>query len=300
MSFHLDATYGKQSVPVFKVVKHGKKHTVIDMQVKIMLEGNVKDSWLTGENHQIVPTETQKNTCYALALQTDFDCAEDYGIALGNDMLARHKHIDRVKLEIAEKKWDRVKVFGSEHNHSFQCAKDATKNTCFVEVTRHGATVSSGVCDVNLMKTTQSGFKGFIQDKYTNLQPVGAGSSSPDRIMCTQLTTNWKFSRKPASGYAVANKAIFQTLLENWAGPPEDGRFSKSVQETAYIMATAVLDQFPEVESVYLATPNIHHYTYPLEQFGMKNPNVVFQSTDCHTTASGRIETRVSRTRSKL
>jgi hypothetical protein len=35
-----------------------------------MLTGDVDASWLTGENHQIVPTETQKNTCYALALQT--------------------------------------------------------------------------------------------------------------------------------------------------------------------------------------------------------------------------------------
>ena len=39
----------------------------------------------------------------------------------------------------------------------------------------------------------------------------------------------------------------------------------------------------------------VHFYTYPLEQFGLSNPNVVFQSTDCHTTASGRIRTIVRR-----
>lgn len=49
-----------------------------------------------------------------------------------------------------------------------------------------------------------------------------------------------------------------------------------------------------------MATPNIHFYPYPLEDFGIPNPNIVFQSTDCHTTASGRIETRMSRPKSRL
>jgi len=39
----------------------------MDTEVNIMLSGAVSDSWTKGENHQIVPTETQKNTCYAIA-----------------------------------------------------------------------------------------------------------------------------------------------------------------------------------------------------------------------------------------
>jgi urate oxidase len=72
------------------------------------------------------------------------------------------------------------------------------------------------------------------------------------------------------------------------------------VQETAYNMATEVLRRFPMVQEVFLATPNIHHYPYPLEQFGLTNNNDVFQSTDCVTTASGRIETHVVRAAAKL
>lgn len=87
---------------------------------------------------------------------------------------------------------------------------------------------------------------------------------------------------------------------EYFSGPADTGVYSKSVQETAYIMGTKVLEAFPQVADVYIATPNIHHYPYALEQFGLKNPNIVFQSTDCHTTASGRIETRVSRAKAKL
>lgn len=89
-------------------------------------------------------------------------------------------------------------------------------------------------------------------------------------------------------------------VQELFSGPADVGVYSKSVQETAYNMCTAVLDRFPFISSVKLITPNIHHYPYPLAQFGLENDNIVFQSTDSVTTASGRIETRVSRAAPKL
>ena len=92
----------------------------------------------------------------------------------------------------------------------------------------------------------------------------------------------------------------FPFVIELFAGPPDTGVWSKSLQETAYKMCVEVLRKFPEVSHVHLVTPNIHHYTYPLERFGMSNPNIVFQSTDCHTTASGRIETMVRRPGARL
>ena len=101
--FHLHPSYGKQSVPVFKLTKEGNKHFIHDLVVQIILEGNIADSWLTGDNHSILPTETQKNTCYALALTTKFTCSEEYGKALAADILKRHKHIEVVNLQIQER-----------------------------------------------------------------------------------------------------------------------------------------------------------------------------------------------------
>eukprot|EP00051_Salpingoeca_urceolata_P010649 m.130601 g.130601 ORF g.130601 m.130601 type:complete len:302 (+) comp16795_c0_seq4:192-1097(+) len=296
----LGPRYGKQSVPVFKIRKQGAHHEVIDLVVRIMLEGDVSDSWLTGENHQILPTETQKNTCYALAALTEYDCPETYALALGADILRRHGHFDSVTLDVEQRKWERIVVGGKGHNHAFYAPKDAIKGTCHVVVTRSTSSVTSGVKDVKIMKTTQSGFKGFIKDKYTTLQPVGAGTDYPDRIMCTEMDSTWTWSRKPRGGYAAANKAVFETLIAHFAGPPDTGVFSKSLQETTYKMATAALAEFPELTEVYLGTPNVHFYRSELEKFGIPNPNVVFQSTDCHSTASGRIETHLARTLAKL
>lgn len=299
--YTLQPTYGKQSVPVFKVTKSGpagaEKHSITDMMIQIMLEGDVSDSWLRGLNHQIVPTETQKNTCYALALKTDFSSVEDYALALGTDMLRRHTHLSAAKLKITSRTWDRAVVDGKPHNHVFTSSPSPIQSTTYVEVHRSGKrVVRCGLKSMKLMKTTQSGFDGFIRDEYTNLEPVGAGSKNPNRIMCTEMEADWTFS-EVVPDFNKTNEAIKDSLLSTFGGPTDTGKFSKSLQETAYNMATTVLDKFHQVTEVSLTTPNIHFYRWDGEQFGLPNPNYVFQSTDCHTSASGRICTVVSRKR---
>jgi urate oxidase len=164
-------TYGKQSVPVFKIIRgENGKDKIIDMVVNIMLEGDIEDSWLSGNNKGILPTETQKNTCYALAMKTDFDSIEDYGKALLEDILRRHMHLSAGTVRIRERRWNRI---GEDHRHAFSSSRDPVERTCEIRVSRRGKSeitqvdlVRSGVSGVKLLKTTQSGFDGFIRDKY--------------------------------------------------------------------------------------------------------------------------------------
>eukprot|EP00946_MAST-07B_sp_MAST-7B-sp1_P003400 g3400.t1 len=312
MSYTLGASYGKQSVPVFKVLKSGsgaqEVHSVLDMVVQVTLFGDVQKSWLSGNNSQIVPTETQKNTCYAIALQHEFDCPEDYATILGKDFLTRHRHLAKTEISIQARRWDRVKTTqGAAHNHAFTTSPDPITTTCKVIVERtsgrHFSThVSSGVQKLRLLKTTQSGFEGFIVDKYTTLKPIGSGSGSVSatRMFSTEMTGTWAFNSAPQGGYAAANRRICELLVTQFAGDRPDGVFSKSLQETTYKMCTTVLNAFPSVENMNLITPNIHFYVWEGEQFGLQNDNAVFQSTDPGTTASGRIVTNLSRARSKL
>lgn len=298
--YQLKGIYGKQSVPVFKIRKLGARHEVVDLMVKILLEGDVHDSWLTGDNHQILPTDTQKNTCYIAALNTDYDSGEAYGVALGRDILGRHAHISCVQLEVEERPWERVRIAGKEHNHAFIQSRDPHKITCNLRVPRNGSVeVTSGVREISLMKTTQSAFEGYIVDKYTTLEPVGPGSDNPDRIMCTEMNARWRYTSAAASpastDFKAVNADVLRLLIEEFGGPADTGRFSKSLQETANRMAVRVLDDRPEIEEVKLVTPNIHHFRAGLEPFGLANPNVVFQTTDLRTSASGHIITQMSR-----
>eukprot|EP00036_Acanthoecidae_sp_10tr_P011937 CAMPEP_0182926776 /NCGR_PEP_ID=MMETSP0105_2-20130417/12258_1 /TAXON_ID=81532 ORGANISM="Acanthoeca-like sp., Strain 10tr" /NCGR_SAMPLE_ID=MMETSP0105_2 /ASSEMBLY_ACC=CAM_ASM_000205 /LENGTH=306 /DNA_ID=CAMNT_0025064685 /DNA_START=46 /DNA_END=966 /DNA_ORIENTATION=- len=301
--YELDAAYGKQSVPVFKVLKGaGGRHDVLDMVVQLMLRGEVSLSWTAGDNGQIVPTETQKNTCFAIALQHDFTSPEEYAIILGSDLLARHKHLASVTIDVSARMWKRHSAGGVPHDHVFTSSPAPPKTTCHVVVSRDGPTrVRSGVAAMRLMKTTASGFAGFIKDKYTDLQPVGAGSANPDRIMCTEMTATWDYrSSAKAPDYAVTNAAIARLLAEQFAGPVPGGVFSKSLQETVYRMGTQALGQCAEIDAIEIITPNVHFYPWEGGKFGLDNPNVVFRSTEPDTTASGRIYTRLTRGTAKL
>ena len=151
------------------------------------------------------------------------------------------------------------------------------------------------------MKTTASGFQGFIRDKYTDLQPVGDGAANADRIMCSEMTAEWMYRPGVAiDNYATTNEAVTTLLMETFAGPAPHGVFSKSLQETAYKMATAGLGAFPMLDSIELVTPNVHFYTWEASKFGLENPNVVFRATEPQNTASGRIYTKLTRASAKL
>lgn len=47
--------------------------------------------------------------------------------------------------------------------------------------------IHSGIKDLKLLKTTQSGFEGFIKDKFTTLPEV------KDRCLATQVYCKWRY-----------------------------------------------------------------------------------------------------------
>ena len=62
--------YGKAETHMVRVTKSGpfgSVHDIKDVNVSIALVGDFAGSHLTGDNSNIVPTDTQKNTIYAFA-----------------------------------------------------------------------------------------------------------------------------------------------------------------------------------------------------------------------------------------
>ena len=219
-----------------------------------MLEGDVSKSWLTGENSQIVPTETQKNTCYALALKTDFDAIEDYGVqpwrgwcqgVTATCELSGSKY--RSDLAVSPCSCParcRLRRIRPRQPYRGRWHSDTTMLSCRAHLhqtnlppgcsPRAAGLRDLGSHGVKLMKTTQSGFDGFIRDEYTNLQPTGAGTASPDRILCTELVAEWTYRAggAPEGKFRAENAKAWQAMLNCWAGPPGEGIFSPSLQRT--------------------------------------------------------------------
>jgi urate oxidase len=127
----------------------------------------------------------------------------------------------------------------------------------------------SGFRDLVIMKTTQSGFEGFLRDDNTTLPDVR------DRVMCTSATVAWRYAvgrtqHGTALDHTSVRGQVLAMLLEGFFGPPEVGEYSPSVQETIYKMGQLVLSKCPDVETVFIETPNVHYLPFQLDRFNLK------------------------------
>ena len=272
--------YGKARVRLMKVAREAERHELQNLTVSIAFEGDFTEVHTVGDNSRVLPTDTMKNTVYALAQQTrEIEEIEVFALRLAEHFLANNAQVTRAVVEIAEHGWTRINVGGAPHQHSF--TKDADENrTTKISATRDGATIESGIENLIVLKTTASGFSGFIKDEYTTLP------ETTDRILATSIKADWRYA---SSGAATGDvwRNIRQTIVETFAEHD-----SLSVQHTLYAMGEAVLEKFPDISEIAFSLPNIHCLPIDFTRFGLANDNRIFVPTD---EPHGLIEARLSR-----
>lgn len=262
--------YGKAQVRLVRVRRRGEIHDVREITVRVLCEGAFEETYLTGDNAKVLPTDTMKNTVYALAREYEVDRVERFGETLANHFLAEHAPISRVTVDLEEQPWVRIRTNGPRgpepHPHAFE--RGAGIGTATVTADRRGLVFASGLRDLNVMKTTGSGFEGFPKDDFTTL------AETRDRIFATSVTAVWEWS-KPPGDFANANSQVRDAMLGAFAG-----EYSPSVQFTLRAMAEAAMAKVPEIARVSLSLPNRHCLLVDLKPFGLENPNEVFVATD--------------------
>jgi len=155
-------------------------------------------AFLTGDNKNVVPTDTCKNTVYCVAHKHEFRSAEEYGILLVRHFLTEYPEIvNRISVRIIRDRWERLVAPNSKgapapHKHVF---KRIGPNRPYAHVQgekRKGTSmkinVQSGFRGLDIVKTTQSGFVDFHKDKYTSLP------EATDRLLGTSVDAEWSFS----------------------------------------------------------------------------------------------------------
>lgn len=272
--------YGKAHVRLMKVARQGERHELQNITVKIAFEGDFTEVHTVGDNSQVLPTDTMKNTVYALASQTrEIEEIETFALRLANHFLTNNSPVTRVIIEITEHGWTRMALGGKAHPHSFVKGSDE-KRTAKVSVTRKGAAIESGVEDLIVLKTTKSGFVGFVKDQYTTLP------ETTDRILATSIKAVWRYADSEKAAGDIW-RDVRQTIIETFAGHD-----SLSVQHTLYAMGEAVLEKFPDIAEISFSLPNIHYLPVDLMRLGLENGNQIFLPTD---EPHGLIEARLSR-----
>ena len=269
--------YGKSRVRLLKVARNGEWHSIQETTVKIALEGDFNEIHTVGDNSLCLPTDTMKNTVYALAHQTaEIEEIESFAMRLAEHFLSNNPQISRVIIEIVEHGWTRMEN-DEPHPHSFIKGSNEQRTTK-VSATRDGATVESGIVDLIVLKTTKSGFVGFIKDQYTTLP------ETTDRVFATSITAKWNY--KSSDAIEIWGD-VRQTIIETFAAHD-----SLSVQHTLYAMGEAVLEKFAGIAEISLSLPNIHYLPVDVSRFGLENDNRIFLPTD---EPHGLIEAHLSR-----
>lgn len=277
-------SYGKSRVRMVKVSRdaRSKRHTVRELSVDIALEGDFEAIHTRGDNSRCLPTDTMKNTVYALGKDHSIDTIESFATHLARHFVDRNPQVSAARVRISEVRWDRVAVRGREHPHCFIKGSEE-RQTCTLTLARTGMTLTSGLEGLVILKSTDSAFTGYIHDEYTTLP------EADDRILATSVTAHWLYGnpRSARLDPARCRDSIRLAMIEAFAGHK-----SESVQHTLHAMGGAALRACRAIDTIRISMPNKHCLLVNLAPFGLENNNEVFLPID---EPHGLIEAAIER-----
>jgi urate oxidase len=253
--------YGKAETRIVRVRRDGAHHELTDLNVSTALAGDLAAVHRDGDNGNVLPTDSQKNTVYAFAREYGIGAIEDFGLRLARHFTTEQAAIQRARVHIEQYPWQRL------GDHSFERGGPEVR-TATVTCDQERAWVVAGLSDLVLCNTTGSEFWGFVKDRYTTLP------ETRERILATAVDARWRYAADTADwdeSYIQTRRLMVDAFT---------GTHSLSLQQTLYAMAEAVLRARPEVVEVRLVMPNKHHFLVDLSPFGLDNPDEVYFAAD--------------------
>jgi urate oxidase len=256
-------------VRLVRVARHPHRHDIADLTVDVALEGDFAAAHVAGDNAGLLATDTMRNTVYALARGFDVSDLERFGMRLVSHFLEAGPKVTGARVGLAAHPWERLTAAGGgPHEHAFQRGSGGDRVATVAGVEGGAFQIEAGIDGLVVLKTTGSGWEGYLHDEYTSLPETN------DRIMATEITARWSYGSTDLD-FAASWEAVRAVVLEAFGD-----HYSPSVQFTLHRMGAAVLEARPEIERISLSLPNKHHLLYDLARFGIENDREIFQATD--------------------
>ena len=256
--------YGKADVRLFKVFRDQPRHEIRDVWVRLSMTGDFEAAHVAGDNTDLIATDSVRNTIYGLAVDGLTGSVEAFGKLLIRHIVSQGPKVRRARVSFTEHQWDRLESAGQPHDHAF--VRQMPKHTAEVEGDGEAFSVTSGIDELYVLKTTGSGWAGYLKEPFTTLP------ETHDRIMATVVTAKWEYAL-PECDYDAVWARVYRTVLETFGD-----HYSPSVQNTLYRMGAAVLGACPELSRIHFSFPNRHHIRYATERHGVQNPESVFHA----------------------
>lgn len=179
--------YGKAEVRMVFVDRSTPVHTITDVNVTSQLVGDFTDTHLTGANDDVIATDTQKNTVYAMARTGGVGSPEEFALRLARNYVDKYDQVTGARMAVEQYSWDRIVTSAGPHDHAFSKGTAESRTTV---VRKDGAaeTVISGLTGLVVLKSTGSEFWGFPDVEYTSLV------ETTDRILATAVTARWLYT----------------------------------------------------------------------------------------------------------
>jgi urate oxidase len=258
-------SYGKSAVRLAKITRHADGHDFKEIHVNIQLEGNFTHVYTEGSNADVLPTDTMKNTIFALAKDHPLTTIEDFGLFLTDYFLSHNPQVSAVTIDLAQIRWERMKNGTIVEPYTYIGGSNEQQTTTIRRSREEGIQVESGIRGMRILKTTKSSFEGYVVDKFTTLPPAA------DRILATEMESVWQYAYSENIDFQEVRNQIRHQLCTVFAD-----HHSFSVQQTLYVMGEAVLKNVGEVIEINFKMPNLHYLPINLKPFGMENNNDVF------------------------
>ena len=114
-----DNRYGKAETRLVRVVRDSARHEIRDLTVSTSLRGDFTAAHVEGDQSDMLPTDTQKNTVYAFAKERGVGAAEEFARELARHFVDDVGPVVSAQVVVEEHRWERATVEGRPHDHTF-------------------------------------------------------------------------------------------------------------------------------------------------------------------------------------
>lgn len=112
-------------------------HEIREYEVDTHLRLISQKDYMEGDNHDIIATDSQKNTVYLMAKKHGIRSPEEFALLLCSHFLYTYEQVAEVSINVEEYPWTRHYVYNVPHNHAFVMSPTATRY-CQVSQLRNG------------------------------------------------------------------------------------------------------------------------------------------------------------------
>jgi urate oxidase len=233
------SSHGESRLRVLRIVRRGDRHDPRDLTVSFRFEGEFSSAFLEGNAAGILPGETVKNLVHAAAREHGAKEIETLGIALCARAFERQPRITRVRVEVAERRWQRLEAGGKAQPQTFISGSDEQRTAV---VTSNGKQVSvvAGIEDLSIMRSA-----GFVPAE--GAEQDDGDHDGLQRLLIGDLSARWTYTTGDVT-FGPYRQGVRAAILETLAWHP-----SRTVQNALYTVADVILTTYEEIADVTLA-----------------------------------------------